>query len=308
MVRIIGILVGIVFALVALVSFAVNLVGALREPAEANVEHEFHREPKALHLASDGPLGKYDRQQLQRGFQVYKEVCSACHSLHLVAFRDLHALGYSEAEVKAIANQWATEVPSVNPETGEAATRKAVPADHFPSPYPNEIAARAGNNNALPPDLSLMAKAREGGPAYVYSLLTGYQNQPAQLLKQFPAAKTPPGLHYNPYFANLNIAMPPPLVSAGQVTYAEGNPQPTVNQMAADVSAFLMWTAEPKLENRHRVGLATVIFLLIATVLGYFSYQNIWAEAKRKVAPIGPLDPENMAKRKRSSRKAGVTE
>ncbi len=224
-----------------------------------------------------------------------------------MAFRDLHELGYTEAEVKAIANQWATEVPSVNPETGEAATRKAIPADYFPAPYPNETAARAANNNALPPDLSLMAKARHGGPGYIYSLLTGYQNQPAELLRKFPSAKTPQGLHYNPYFANLNIAMPPPLTSEGQVTYAEGNPKPTLNQMAKDVSAFLVWTAEPKLESRHRFGIATLLFLLVATVLGYMSYQNIWAEAKRKVAPVGPLDPVNKAKRARATKKAGVT-
>ena len=305
MVRIIGILVGAVFALAALFAFGSDLKTYFSAPPEASAEHEFHRHPKALKLASDGPFGKYDRQQLQRGFQVYKEVCAACHSMHLVAFRDLHALGYSEAEVKAIANQWSTEVPSVNPDTGEAATRKALPADHFPSPYANETAARAANNNALPPDLSLMAKARHGGPAYIYSLLTGYQNQPAELLKEFPAAKTPAGLHYNPYFANLNLAMPPPLTSEGQVTYAEGNPKPTVDQMAKDVSAFLMWAAEPKLENRHRFGLATIIFLLVATVLGYFSYQNIWAEAKRKVAPVGPLDPANMAHREHAKGEAG---
>ena len=127
-------------------------------------------------------------------------------------------------------------------------------------------------------------------------------------MKEFPSAKTPTGLYYNPYFANLNLAMPPPLTSEGQVTYAEGNPKPSVDQMAKDVSAFLVWTAEPKLENRHRYGLATVIFLLFATVLGYMSDQNIWAEAKRKVAPVGPLDPVNKAKRQRASRKAGVTE
>ena len=307
MVRIIGILVGFVFALVALISFGGNLISTLKSPPEATAEEEFHRHPKALHLASDGPLGKFDRQQVQRGFQVYKEVCSACHSLKLVAFRDLHELGYTEAEVKAIASQWATEVPSVNPETGEPATRKAIPADYFPAPYANETAARAANNNALPPDLSLMAKARHGGAAYVYSLLTGYQNQPAELVSKFPGAKTPQGLHYNPYFANLNIAMPPPLVSDGQVTYAEGNPKPTVKQMASDVAAFLVWTAEPKLENRHRFGMATVLFLLVATVLGYLSYQNIWAEAKRKVAPVGPLDPVNKAKRARTTKKARVT-
>ena len=307
MVRIIGFLIGLGFAGVLLISFVVNLIDTLRSPPEATAEEEFHKHPKHLALASDGPFGKFDRQQLQRGFQVYKEVCAACHGLNLVAFRDLHALGYTEAEVKKIASDWAIEVPSVNPDTGEVASRKAIPSDRFPNPYANETAARAANNNAFPPDLSLMTKARHGGAAYVYSLLTGYQRQPAELVEKFPAAKTGPGLHYNPYFANLNIAMPPPITSEGQVTYAEGNPRPTVDQMAKDVSAFLVWTAEPKLENRHRYGLATVIFLLFATVLGYLSYQNIWAEAKRKVAPVGPLDPVNKAKRQRASKKAGVT-
>ena len=308
MVRIIGFIVGLGFAGVLLISLVNDIGIYFRQPPEPTAEHEFHKHAKPLALASDGPFGKYDRQQLQRGFQVYKEVCAACHGLNLVAFRDLHALGYEEAEVKAIANQWAIEVPSINPDTGEAATRKAIPSDRFPDPYANETAARAANNNALPPDLSLMAKAREGGAAYIYSLLTGYQSQPEELLKEFPSAKTPEGLHYNPYFANLNIAMPPPIVSDGQVTYAEGNPRPTVDQMAKDVSAFLMWTAEPKLENRHRYGLATIIFLLVATVLGYLSYQTIWAEAKRKVRVTGALAPENIAKRKRATRKAGVTE
>jgi ubiquinol-cytochrome c reductase cytochrome c1 subunit len=231
MVRIIAFFIGVGFAFVLLISLITGISGSIASPAEPTAEEEFHKEPKHLALASDGPFGKFDRQQLQRGFQVYKEVCAACHSMNLVAFRDLHALGYSEAEVKAIANQWMIEVPSVNPDTGEAATRKAIPADRFPSPYPNETAARAANNNALPPDLSLIAKAREGGPAYTYSLLTGYadpnsyRNEAGEAL---PAANRPgTGLHFNPYFANLNIAMPPPLVSAGQVTYAEGNPQPT---------------------------------------------------------------------------------
>jgi ubiquinol-cytochrome c reductase cytochrome c1 subunit len=222
--------------------------------------------------------------------------------MNLVSFRDLAALGYNEAEVKAEAAS--REVPGINPDTGEVTTRKALPTDRFPSPYANETAARAANNNALPPDLSLMTKAREGGAAYVYSLLTGYQNQPAKLLKEFPAAKTPQGLHYNPYFANLNIAMAPPL-SDGQVTYADGT-QATRDQMAKDVSAFLVWTAEPKLENRHRYGMAVLIFLIIATILGYFSYRNIWAEAKRQVAPKGPLDPENKAKRNHAKGEAGI--
>jgi ubiquinol-cytochrome c reductase cytochrome c1 subunit len=304
MVRIIAFFVGLGFAGVLLISFVVNLVGNIQEPAEPTAEHEFHREPKELHLASDGPLGKFDRQQLQRGYQVYKEVCAACHSMSLVSYRDLAALGYNEAEVKAEAAQH--EVPSVNPETGEPATRKALPSDRFPSPYANETAARANNNNALPPDLSLITKAREGGAAYVYSLLTGFQNQPAELVRKFPAAKTAQGLHYNPYFANLNLAMAPPLTGEGQVTYADGT-KATVDQMAKDVSAFLVWTAEPKLENRHRTGLAVLAFLIIATILGYLSYRNIWAEAKRKVALKGPLDPENTARRNRAKAKAGIS-
>jgi ubiquinol-cytochrome c reductase cytochrome c1 subunit len=303
MVRIIGFLVGLGFAGVLLISLVVNLVGFIQSPPEPTAEHEYHREPKALHLASDGPFGKFDRQQVQRGYQVYKEVCAACHSMNLVHYRDLAALGYSDAEVKAEAASH--EVPGINPETGEESTRKAVPTDHFPSPYANETAGRAANNNALPPDLSLIAKAREGGAAYVYSLLTGFQNQPAELLKKFPSAKTPQGLHYNPYFANLNLAMAPPLTSEGQVVYADGT-KSTVDQMAKDVSAFLVWTAEPKLEARHRYGMTALIFLIIATVLGYLSYRNIWADAKRKVAPKGPLEPENKAKRNRAKAKAGI--
>ncbi|MCA1654535.1 MAG: cytochrome c1 [Sphingomicrobium sp.] len=306
MVRIIGFLVGLAFSGVLLLSLLINGVGAIKEPAEKTAEKAgFLLEPKPLHLASDGPFGKFDRQQLQRGFQIYKEVCSACHSLKLVAFRDLRQLGYTEAEVKAIANQWQTEVPSINPDTGEPATRKAIPSDHFPSPYANETAARAANSNALPPDLSLMTKAREGGAPYVHSLLTGFQPQPAALLKQFPDAKTPPGLYYNPYFANLNIHMPPPLVSDGQVSFADGT-KPTVDQMAKDVAAFLVWTAEPKLEARHATGITVLLFLLVATVLAYLSYKNIWAEAKRVVAPKGPLDPENRARRATAMSEAGI--
>lgn len=286
MVRPLGILAGLGFVAILLFSVIKGAVAYISEPPAPTVEHEFHLHPKPLHLASDGPLGRYDRQQLQRGFQVYKEVCSACHSLHQVAFRDLTQIGFSEPEVKAIANQWAIEVPSVNPETGEPATRKATPADKFPDPYANETAARAANNNALPPDLSLMAKARHDGPAYIHSLLTGYTDQAGfkngkgkELLKEFPDAKTPAALHFNPYFANLNIAMPPPLAADGQVTYADGTTA-TIDQMSTDVSAFLLWAAEPKLENRHRTGVAVVIFLLIATILGFLAYRNVWSGVK----------------------------
>lgn len=305
MVRIIAFFVGLGFALVLLLSLISDLSVYFASPPEETADEVFHKYPKELHLASDGPMGKFDRQQLQRGFQVYKEVCAACHGLSLVAFRDLEALGYNEAEVKAIANQWAIEVPTINEQTGEPATRKAIPSDRFPSPYPNEVAARAANNNALPPDLSLLTKAREDGAAYTYSVLTGYQNPPAELLERFPAAKPGPGLYYNPYFHGLNIAMPPPLVSAGQVTYADGT-DPTVRQMAKDVTAFMVWTAEPSLERRHAAGLAVVLYLLVATLLGYLAYRNVWATEKRKVRVTGALDPKNQAKSRRAKGKEGV--
>jgi ubiquinol-cytochrome c reductase cytochrome c1 subunit len=305
MVRVIGFLVGLVFAGVLLISLIGNAASYFTNPPAPLVAEEFHKAPKSLHLTSDGPFGKFDKRQLQRGFQVYSEVCSACHSLKLASFRDLKGLGYNDAEIKKIAADWKTQVPSINPDTGEAATRKALPSDTFPSPFANETAARAANNNALPPDLTLMTKAREGGAAYVYSILTGYQNQPPELLKKFPEAKTPPNLHYNPYYANLNIAMPPPLTSNGQVSYEDGT-KPTVDQMAKDVAAFLVWTAEPTLENRHAAGVAVAIFLLITSILGYFAYQQIWSEAKRAVRVTGALDPKNQAKARRAKAKGGV--
>lgn len=279
MVRLFAFLIGLFFSGMLLLGLGNTIIGAVKEPAVPTAEHEFHKLPRDVKFAHDGPFGLYDRAQLQRGFKVYSEVCSACHSMNLVAFRDLSELGYSEDEVKAIAKTWKTEVPSINPDTGEAASRPAIASDKMPSPFLNETAARAANNNALPPDLSLMAKARHDGPAYIYSLLTGYQDQPAKLLKEFPQSKTPTGLHYNPYFANLNIAMTPPLTSDGQVTY-DDNTKSTKDQNAKDVAAFLMWTAEPKLESRHKAGWAALAFLLIFTVLAYLSYRTIWADKK----------------------------
>jgi ubiquinol-cytochrome c reductase cytochrome c1 subunit len=310
MIRLLGILIGLGFVAVASWSLGWGVYAYVTEQHEQNVEHRFHLEARDIAFSFDGPFGTYDRRQLQRGFQVYKEVCSSCHSLNYVAFRNLEELGYGEAEVKAIAERWQVEVPDIDPKTGEATTRKAIPADHFPSPYPNEVAARASNHNALPPDLSLITKAREGGPAYVASLITGYRD-PAKFRngkgEPLPAENRPAeGLHFNPWFANLNIAMPPPLTSDGQVTFADGT-NPTVQQMATDVAAFLAWTAEPRLENRRAVGLATLIFLIFATVLAYMAYQNIWhGGASRRVRATGPLDPENMAKREAASGEAGI--
>jgi len=296
---------GTLFAVVVLISFFSGVSAYFTNPPEELASEVFHREHKELRLASDGPFGKFDNAQLQRGFQVYSEVCSGCHSLNYVSFRDLKGLGYRDAEIKAIAANWKTPTPTINPDTGEPSTRKGLPSDRIPAPYANETAARAANNNALPPDLSLMTKAREGGAAYVYSLLTGYQNQPAELLKRFPDTKTPPNLHYNPYFANLNLAMPPPL-KGGDVTFADGTPN-TLENEARDVAAFLVWTAEPRLAARHAAGLSVVIFLLFASVLAYLAYRNIWAEAKRQVRVTGALDPENQAKARRAKSKSGIT-
>jgi len=278
MIRIFSLLVGLFFTAALAWSFGNGAVNFAQEGKPVTAEQAFHEHPKPLHLASDGPFGKFDKAQLQRGFQVYKEVCSACHSLRLVAFRDLKALGYNDDEVKAIAAGF--NVPGVDPNTGEANTRPGLATDYFPQPFANDIAARAANNNAVPPDLSLMTKARHNGPAYVYSLLTGYQDQPAELVRKFPDAKTPQGLYYNPYFANLNLAMAPPLTADGQVTYSDGT-KATKDQMAKDVAAFLVWSAEPKLEKRNQTGWPVLGFLLFATVLGYLSYRTIWAEKKK---------------------------
>jgi len=294
MVRIIGFLIGLGFVGVLLISLIVNAVDAIQNPPVHTAEEEFHLEPRSAGFSWQKPWGQFDETQLQRGFQVYKEVCAACHSLKFVSFYELEGLGYNEAEIKAIANQWAIEVPSVNPDTGENSTRKALLSDRFPSPYANETAARAANNNALPPDLSLIVEARDDGADYIYSLLTGYRNAATyrnEAGEPVPQENRPgTGLHFNPYFANLNIAMPPPIVSNGQVIYADGT-NATVDQMAKDVSAFLRWTSEPNLERRHAAGWAVMIFLLVGTVLAYLAYRNIWATAKREVSIRGPLEP-----------------
>jgi ubiquinol-cytochrome c reductase cytochrome c1 subunit len=310
MVRILGFLVGLGFVGVAAWSLLWGIVTVLDEGLPHTVEHEFHLEPRHASYTFEGPFGRYDHQQLQRGFQVYREVCAACHGLTQVAFRNLHDLGYTEAEVRAIADQWPVQVASINEQTGEASTRKALPADRFPPPYPNETAARAANNTALPPDLSLIVKARHHGAAYVESLLTGYDN-PATYRNEeghaLPAANRPgQGLYFNPYFPNLNIAMPPPLTADGQVTYAPGNPAPTRQQMAHDVAAFLAWASEPNLESRHAAGWMVLAFLTFATILAWMAYKNVWATAKRAVRITGPLEPENIAKSNAAKDQEGV--
>lgn len=279
--RVIALFVGLFFAVAALWALATGIFAVIGQGylKEATAEHEFHEYPKKHDFSFNGPLGKWDTRQLQRGLKVYDEVCAACHSLKFVAFRDLAALGLTEGQVKAYAAK--KVVPGIDPVTGETTTRPGLPTDYFPSPYPNAVAAAAANNNAIPPDLSLITKARHDGVNYVASLLTGYRAQPAELLREFPDSKTGPGLHYNPYFANLNLAMAPPLTAAGQVTFDDGT-EATIPQMAEDVAAFLAWTAEPQMVKRRQTGWAVMVFLLFATVLAYMSKQQVWAAIKPK--------------------------
>nr|WP_316655229.1 cytochrome c1 [uncultured Gellertiella sp.] len=256
--------------------------------AEAEQTYPIHK-PKNVDWTFGGPFGKYDKAQLQRGLKVYKEVCSACHSMKLVSFRNLTDLGYSVEQVKAFAAEY--DIQDGPNAEGEMFTRKGIASDYFPSPFPNKEAAAAANNGAVPPDFSLIAKARgiergfpqfvfdiftqyqQGGPDYIYSLLTGYENPPADM-------KVPDTSHYNPYFANAAVlAMPAPL-SDGQVTYDDGSPQ-TVDQYAKDVASFLMWAAEPHLEERKRTGFMVMIFLAIFTALVYVTKKSVYANKEQ---------------------------
>jgi ubiquinol-cytochrome c reductase cytochrome c1 subunit len=216
-----------------------------------------------------GPFGTFDKAQLQRGFQVYKEVCSVCHSMKLLSYRNLTALGFSEAEVKAIAHK--DSIPAVPNDAGEIVDRPALPSDHFHSPYPNPQAARAANNGALPPDQSLIVSARHGGPDYVHALLTGYEEAPANV-------KLGQGMHYNIYFHGNQIAMAPPL-SEGLVTFSDGTPS-SVDQMAKDVSAFLYWAANPHMEERKEMGVMVMLYMIIFTILMYLTMKRIWSRVE----------------------------
>jgi ubiquinol-cytochrome c reductase cytochrome c1 subunit len=247
-------------------------------------------EPQHIAWSFEGPFGTYDQAQLQRGYKVYREVCSSCHSMNMVAFRNLgdpggpffdpkHPNANDNPVVKAIAKD--IQIADLD-ETGQPAKRPGTTADHFPAPFPNELAARASNGGALPPDMSLLAKAREGGSDYIHAIVTGYRTAPAGL-------DVPAGKYYNPYMAgDLSsfwkgkgevpeggfIAMPPPL-KAGQVTFDDGTPS-SLNQEATDVAAFLAWAADPKLEERHQTGLSVMIFLLIFSGILYASYRLVW--------------------------------
>lgn len=216
-----------------------------------------------------GLTGTIDKAAAQRGFQVYKEVCSVCHSVKQVRFRELEALGFSKAEIKALAASYTIHI--INDE-GESAERPGLPSDAIPAPYPNDNAARAANAGSIPPDLSLMTKARKHGPDYIYALLTHYDKTPPHGLS------IPEGKYYNPIMPGDIIAMTAPL-HPDQVTYADGT-KATVDQMARDVVEFLSWVAEPEMEKRKQSGIAVVLYLLILTVLLYLTKRRIWSNLK----------------------------
>lgn len=228
------------------------------EGALAPIEKDWHH---------DGIFGTFDRAAAQRGFQVYREVCSACHGLDYIAFRHLQDIGFSEEQVRALAAEYQiTDGPN---DEGEMIEREARPSDQVPSPYANEGEARVANGGALPPDLSLITKARAEGTDYLYSLLQGYTEPPA-------GEEAPEGMYYNAYYPGHWIAMPPPLTEGG-VTYTDET-EASVEQMANDVTAFLTWAAEPTLEARKQAGLKVMLFLIILTALLYATKRKIWSD------------------------------
>ena len=213
-----------------------------------------------------GPFGSYDKASAQRGFQIYKEVCSACHSMKLGYYRELAGIGLSEAQIKAVAAE--QTFPTIG-DDGQPAERPGTPADHFHSPFPNDKAARAANNGALPPDQTLLTNAREGGADYIYALLTGYEDAPA-------GVKLGDGMNYNKYFPGHQIGMAAPL-SDDRVEYADGT-KATLKQEAHDVATFLAYMSNPELEARKRLGLRVILFLAALTCVTYAVKRQIWSD------------------------------
>ncbi len=255
----------------ALIAALAILVAAPAFAAETEVE------PPNYDWSFEGPFGVFDRAAVQRGYQVYREVCAACHSMDYVYFRTLGQQGgpfYNEEYpnpndnpvIRALAAEF--QVQDGPDEVGDMFMRPGTPADAFPAPYPNENAASAANGGAVPPDLSVITKARAGGPDYIAALLAGYQ--------EAPEGEEPPrpGLAYNSYFPGHWIAMPPQLIE-GRVTYADGTAA-TPEQMTHDVTTFLAWAAEPKMETRKTMGFGVMIFLLIFAVIMFFTYKQVW--------------------------------
>jgi len=222
----------------------------------------------AQNWSFSGAFGTFDRAAAQRGYQVYKEVCAACHAMKEGYYRDLAGIGLSEAQIAATA---ASVTVTAIGDDGQPTERPALPSDHFRSPFPNELAARAAMNGAYPPDLSVMEKARAGGPDYLFALLTGYGDPPAGM-------KLADGMNYNKYFPGNQITMPQ-VLHDGQVTYADGTPA-SVEQMSRDVTTFLAYIANPELEARKRMGVKVVLFLVFLTGLTYAMKRKVWADVE----------------------------
>lgn len=239
---------------VMLVSSVALAAGDTKEPPHQDWHHQ-------------GMLGTFDKASLQRGFQVYKQVCASCHSMKLLSYRNLEALGYNDAEIRAIAAEYnVTDGPN---DEGEMFERPALPADRFVSPYANDKAARYANGGAFPPDLSLIVRGRHHNEDYIYGLLTGYKAAP----EGFTVNE---GMHYNEYFPGHQIAMPSPL-SEGVVSYEDGT-NATAEQMAKDVTTFLTWASYPNLEASKKMGLKVMIFLLVFAGVMYLTKKKVWKD------------------------------
>jgi ubiquinol-cytochrome c reductase cytochrome c1 subunit len=223
-------------------------------------------EIKKRNWSFNGIFGSFDRAAQQRGYQVYNEVCSGCHGLRLLTYRNLSALGYNEDDIRAFAAEF--KVADGPNDKGEMYQREALPSDNFVSPFANANAARAANNGALPPDLSLIIKARKNGANYLYGLLTGYGNMP-------DGEKLPDGMYYNAAFPGHQIAMPQPL-DDDAVEYADGTPA-TLEQMTSDLTTFLAWAASPEMEARKSLGLMVMLFLLVLTAMLAAIKRKIWS-------------------------------
>lgn len=253
--------------------FRVILACAVLSIAAPNISHAAGDAPKPpkQDWSFSGPLGTFDKASMQRGLKVYREVCAACHSLKRIYFRNLEAMGYSEAQIKNIAAEY-TVIDGPDSE-GEMFERAAKPSDRFPSPYPNKQAATAANG-AYPPDLSLIKKARKNGDDYLYALLTGYSEPPAYYLKKNDPI--PEGKYYNKYYPGHVITMAAPLAD-GQIAYEDGSPE-TVEQYAKDITYFLSWASEPEMEVRKRTGVQVLIFLFVFLGIMYGIKKKIWAD------------------------------
>lgn len=272
-----------------------TIVGAtmLMNNVASGADVEGLKHPERNDYTSTGVFGKWDVPSLQRGLQIYVEVCSACHSLDLVAFRTLSDIGYNEDEIKAIAIEY--EYDALD-EDGEPTFRTGIPSDYFPAPFPNEIAARAANFGAFPPDFSTLLKAREHlsflpwnsvyGEDYVVALMTGYEEEvPADAVEGFELSED---LYYNHYFEGNQIAMAPPLFEE-MVEFADGTPA-TLHQMSYDVANFMAWAADPTMQERKEMGLNVMLFMIVFVILLYYTNKRVW----RKVKKGEDIDPSKL--------------